>query len=433
MLTGKVPFDGDTAVSVALMQLQKEPQRPREIDPKIPVGLEQITMRAMQKRPRDRYQSASEMLMDLDAFRRNPQIRFNYNYFVDEQPTRHVQQQPATRQPRPQQPAQRQQRPQQRPQPRPQPRPAQEEPQDDEDDSTGSALPIIGGIIGGMLILAAIIIGFCLATGVFAEKIEVPDFTGMNYYEEIQNNGAYSQFHFKINDSVESDTYKEGEVYDQSPSPHVKIRPKEEITLYIPKSRENLEVPDVYTYTFTDAITLIEGAGFKYAMEYEKDSGAPEKTVIRTSPERYTWAPKGSTIILYVAAASDTVAVPKIVGYDLQTARELVQSVGLDIEVTDEENSSENQNVVLRLSNYREETQVPKGTVIGVVVSNGKPTEATAKVSFRLPDTGEDATLKVYLGNDQDAPSGRQHAFARGDRQRRQQKADGQDLGRDVL
>ena len=247
--------------------------------------------------------------------------------------------------------------------------------------------------------ILSIIIGFCFATGVFAEKIEVPDFTGMNYYEEIRNNSAYADLHIRINDSVESDTYKEGEVYDQSPSPHVKIRPKEEITLYIPKSRENIEVPDVYTYTFTDAITLIEGAGFKYQMEYEKDSGAPEKTVIRTDPERYTWAAKGSTVILHVAAASDTVAVPKLVGYDLQTARELAQSVGLDIEVTEEENSSENKDVVLRM-NYREESQVPKGTVIGVVVSNGKPTESTAKVSFRLPNTDDDAPMKVYLGSE---------------------------------
>lgn len=402
MLTGKVPFDGDTAVSVALMQLQKEPRRPREIDPKIPIGLEQITMRAMQKRPRDRYQSASEMLMDLDAFRRNPQIRFNYNYFVDEQPTRNAQpnraQQPRQQQPRPQQPRTGQPR-QQQPRPQqPRPRPVREEP-DDEEDASGSALPIIGGIIGGMLVLAAIIIGFCMATGVFAEKIEVPDFTGMNYYEEIRNNSAYADLHIKINDSVESDTYKEGEVYDQSPSPHVKIRPKEEITLYIPKSRENIEVPDVYTYTFTDAITLIEGAGFKYQMEYEKDSGAPEKTVIRTDPERYTWAAKGSTVILHVAAASDTVAVPKLIGYDLQTARELAQSVGLDIEVEDEENSSENKDVVLRM-NYREDSQVPKGTVISVVVSNGKPTESTAKVSFRLPNTDDDASMKVYLGSE---------------------------------
>ena len=415
MLTGKVPFDGDTAVSVALMQLQKEPVRPREIDPNIPIGLEQITMRAMQKRPRDRYQSASEMLMDLDAFRRNPQIRFNYNYFVDEQPTRYAQQNPLPpqvpgrqtvpaqqgRQPipgqqgRPAVPGQQDRQSVSRP-----PQPVREE-ADDEDDSSGSALPIIGGIIGGILILAAIILGIFFATGSFDKKVEVPDFTGMNYYTEILNNSTYSEFRFVINDSTESDKYDDGVVYDQSPSPHVRIRAKkDEITLYIPKSRESIEVPDVYTYTFTDAITLIEGAGFKYQMEYEKDSGAPEKTVIRTAPERYMKAPKGSTVILYVAAASDTVEIPKIMGYDLQTASELVQSVGLDIEVSAEENSTENKDVVLRLSNYREGTQVPKGTVIGVVVSNGKPTEATAKVSFRLPDTGEDATLKAYLGNE---------------------------------
>ena len=397
MLTGKLPFEGENAVSVALMQLQKEPRRPREIDSNIPIGLEQITLRAMQKRPRDRYQSASEMLRDLDAFRRNPRIQFDYSYYVDDQPTRYAPQQSAEPQ-RPASPPRQPQRPQQPRPNRPQPQPPQ--PEDDEEESSASALPVIGGIIGGMLILAAIIIGFCLATGVFAEKIEVPDLVGKNYYEEILNNNAYSQYHFKVNDTTESDKYEPGVIFEQSPSPNVKIRPKDEITLYVAKNRENIEVPDVYTYSFTDAITMLEGAGFKYALEYEKDPNAAEKSVIRTNPERYTWAAKGSTVVLYVAAESDTVAVPKVVGYDLQTARELVQSVGLDIEVESEENSSENKNVVLRVTNYREETQVPKGTVISVVVSNGKPTEATAKVSFRLPDTGEDATLKVYLNNE---------------------------------
>ena len=396
MLTGKVPFEGDNAVSVALMHLQQQPRRPRDIDPNIPIGLEQIAMRAMQKRPRDRYQSASEMLADLDAFKRNPRIRFNYNYYVDEQPTRNA---PPAQQPRPQQP--RQPRPQPRPQ-QPQPRPArqEEEEEDDEEESSGSALPIIGGIIGGILILAAIIIGFCFAMGMFDAKVEVPDFVGKNYYQEVLNNSAYADFNLKVNDSVEADAYEDGVIYEQSPSARVKIRPKEEIVLYIPKPRESIEVPDVYTRTFTDAITMIEGAGFKYAMEYEKDSDQEERTVIRTNPERFTKAAKGSTVILYVAADSDTVEVPKIIGYDVDTARELVESVSLELEVTAEENSSENKNIVLRISNYREGAEVPKNTVIGVVVSSGKPVESTAKVSFRLPDTGEDGTIKVYLGNE---------------------------------
>ena len=65
MLTGQLPFQSDNAVSVAIMQMQQEAKRPREINPNIPLGLEQITLRAMQKNAKDRYQSASEMLLDL--------------------------------------------------------------------------------------------------------------------------------------------------------------------------------------------------------------------------------------------------------------------------------------------------------------------------------------------------------------------------------
>ena len=405
MLTGKLPFDSDSAVSVALMQLQKEPRRPRELDPNIPVGLEQITMRAMQKRPSDRYQSASEMLMDIDEFKRNPRVQFNYSYFVDKQPTRYAQQPAAARQPAQQQPArqrpqQPQQRPaQQRPVARPQPRPAENT--DDEDEDGGSrTLPVIGGIIAGMLVLAAIIIGACLATGVFAEKVEVPNFVGMNYYEEIVGNSDYEDFTFEVNDAKESDTYAEGEVYDQSPSPRVKIRPNEKITLYIPKAREEKEIPDVYGYNLADAITTIEAAGFKTVPSYEKTNDAEENTILRTEPARLSKAVHGTTVTLIVAAASDTVTVPKIVGYDTSTAKELIEEVGLEYEIASEENSEENQGTVLRIANYREDAEVPKGTIISVVVSNGKPAEATASVSFRLPDTGEDGTLKIYLGNE---------------------------------
>ena len=78
MLTGSLPFQSDNAVSVALMQLQKEPVMPRTLNPQISLGLEQIIMKAMQKNVIDRYQSASEMLFDIDLYKKNPNIKFNY-------------------------------------------------------------------------------------------------------------------------------------------------------------------------------------------------------------------------------------------------------------------------------------------------------------------------------------------------------------------
>lgn len=90
MLTGQLPFQSDNSVSVAIMQLQTDPVKPREINSSIPEGLEQITMRAMQKNPKDRYQSAAEMILDLEEFKRNPSIKFDYSYFVDNEPTKFV-------------------------------------------------------------------------------------------------------------------------------------------------------------------------------------------------------------------------------------------------------------------------------------------------------------------------------------------------------
>ncbi|MBQ8503458.1 MAG: serine/threonine protein kinase, partial [Clostridia bacterium] len=80
MITGQLPFQSDSAVSVALMQLQKDAVLPRKINPAIPVGIEQITMKAMQKLKTDRYQSASEMLLDIAELRRNPNTKFDYSF-----------------------------------------------------------------------------------------------------------------------------------------------------------------------------------------------------------------------------------------------------------------------------------------------------------------------------------------------------------------
>ena len=80
MLTGRKPFDGDTPVSIALMHMQSTPKKPTEINSTIPEGLEQIVLRAMQKDPAQRYQTAGEMIKDLEEFKANPSIIFEYKY-----------------------------------------------------------------------------------------------------------------------------------------------------------------------------------------------------------------------------------------------------------------------------------------------------------------------------------------------------------------
>ena len=80
MLTGRKPFDGDTPVAIALKHMQSTPKKPTEINETIPEGLEQIVLRAMQKEPSARYQTAGEMISDLEDFKKNPGIMFDYKY-----------------------------------------------------------------------------------------------------------------------------------------------------------------------------------------------------------------------------------------------------------------------------------------------------------------------------------------------------------------
>ena len=90
MLAGRVPFDADSAVSVALKQVHADAKRLIDINPDIPRGVEQICAHAMEKNPANRYQSATEMLFDVEEVIKNPATTFDYSYFVDEEPTKYV-------------------------------------------------------------------------------------------------------------------------------------------------------------------------------------------------------------------------------------------------------------------------------------------------------------------------------------------------------
>ena len=91
MLTGTLPFKSDNAVSVAIMQLQSKPRPLREINSDIPEGLEQITLKAMQKDSEYRFKTANDMLGALNEFKKNPSMKFEYRYFgVSNEPTRYL-------------------------------------------------------------------------------------------------------------------------------------------------------------------------------------------------------------------------------------------------------------------------------------------------------------------------------------------------------
>ena len=235
MLTGKLPFQAESAVSVAIMQLQRDPQLPTQINGSIPEGLEQITMHAMQKSQERRYQSASEMLCDLSAFKKDPSTVFSYTYFVDDAPTKFV---------------------------------GIEEKKEDEEfleesKEKNNIIPILTGI-AVTLILAIIILASIFIPKLFAStgaEIECPKFVGYKL-EEVYNNAEFKEnFKFKEEWDYNKD-YAYGYVYEQSIAEGQKLKKDAEITLFVSMGESTKKVPDVYGKTEAYAISELKSNGF---------------------------------------------------------------------------------------------------------------------------------------------------------------------------
>lgn len=362
MLTGQLPFESDSAVAVALMQVQQDPQKPREINPNIPVGLEQITMRAMQKNAADRYQSAAEMLPDLDEFKRNPSIKFDYTYYVDKQPTKYADDLLGKL-----------------------PVPPKDEDKDDDDGTVstkpagGRMVPIMLGVALGLLVVAGIVIMLVMKSGMMNDnsRLEVENFIGKNYYEDIEPNlkTTYEKYNFET--VLEANSQKEdGEIIRQSPSAGTKIVSDDVVTLTI-ISNSTVDVPDVYGNNYSQAQQKLIAAGFAVTIEQVQDSSHSVGTVISTQPEKGAKAPRGSTVKLLVAIKNDEVndvVVPNLVGWSLSDAIDMLEAAGLMLDTNYVYINSEKDIDTVLDQSVAAGSSIAAGSYISLTLSNGYTT-----------------------------------------------------------
>lgn len=382
MLTGQLPFQSDNAVSVAIMQMQQEAKRPREINPDIPLGLEQITLRAMQKNAKDRYQSASEFLLDLDEFRKNPSIKFDYNYFVDNEPTRFVD---PKRVPPAKAPADA----------------VKTEPEETEaeEKEPSKTMPIIFGVIAGLVVIIAIFVGVFLGRN--AKKVEVPNFVGMNYNDEIMGNALYTDDFVFETVSVYSSDAEPGVVLTQNPEAKTKIRKGKTIKLEIAYNDDSVLISGIVGLSAEEAQSKLKASGFEVKVITKYDKNAKDGVVFDTYPVEGSYGEKGSLVTIYVGTTEnpDAATVPAVVGYSQDIAKKLIESAGFTVGNVTEANSDKEKGVVLSQS-PEGNTTADAGAPIALVVSNGVPEATTATITVTLPkSSGASGTMKVYLNS----------------------------------
>ncbi len=393
MLTGKLPFESDNAVSVAIMQMQSVAERPTAINPEIPEGLEEITLKAMQKDPSKRYQSAAEMLYDIDEFKNNPSIRFEYKYFSGADDAAHYEEafNRIRKSDRKEQTAT-----------------SERDKHREEPEETRKSIPVIpilAGIAGAFILVLLFVLGAYFVTTLLApaeggtQNVIVPNLVGKDFEKEIANDTALARnFTIKINE--EYSTKPAGEVLKQYPLPDKEVKLKAELVLYISRGEQQVKVPVIEAGEDREAAaSKIRAAGFTVKEVSANSDTVPTGGVIRVEPKSGDEAEKGSTVTLYISIGAepvDNVVVPDVVGRAQADAIDRLADKGLTVDekaIRRVNHPSYSAGVVISQTPSADEEVAPDSEVVLVVSSGYKDVD----LSIKLPQVDAEVDLDVYV------------------------------------
>ncbi len=398
MLTGRLPFEGNSAVSVAIQHLSSVPLSPRELNPDIPEALELICMKAMNADLNKRYQSADAMLVDLEKFRKDPAIDMDYIRTeladsVDSQPTSQVpvQQVAAAVKKR---------------------RAAEETDDDDygdDDDDVGASIfdfirenkKVIGLFAAG---IAAIVLIFVLIfAGFGGEKdtsYKVPIILGYTVEEANQLDGIKDIFTIEVVGTLNDDHYQPGQIVQQDPAADVVRYSNFVIQVYICAERQEIAMPDLLGNVYQTAKMKLQQYDLNLRVDREEafSDEFPAGQVMATDPVRGTVLKKGDSIMLTVSKGPEKITVPSFVGMTYTKAKEEAEKLGLKVGTPEYRyyDPFASEGDVLEQS-ISANTQVQGGTEI-VFTVYGTPGQQTrsVRVQFLIPDKfSEEDTVRV--------------------------------------
>ena len=400
MLTGRLPYEGDTPVSVAIQHINSIPLAPREINPDIPEALEAITMKAMASNVEQRYASADDMLIDLEEFRKNPNINFDFNAkdllasTENDEPTQVISAGApvGNRQKTHSGDAHRSSR-------------HQREEYEDEDDydsrsGPGNRWSIFLAI--GALLVFLIGIGYFLwvsfLSGLLASTPEytVPDLRGKTIEEARMDPEVSGTFEIIEGESQFSDEYEVGQIISQTPEAETKLKGEElSITVTISKGTEYVSMPDVTNKPYLEALIELQNLGLVVPTpEYQTSDTITKGYVIESLPLEGVQMSPGDEVRLIVSQGPEVkkVTVLSFIDQTLEEAQKIIiQDLNLTLGTVTEVFSEKPAGVVVYQS-IPAGTEVDAGSTITLQVSKGPESAPTPTPEVPTTPTPPPAT-----------------------------------------
>lgn len=358
MLTGRLPFEGDSAVSVAIQHLSSVPLSPREIDPDVPEALEKICMKAMASDIDRRYPTADAMLADLEEFRKNPDVDLDFSIEDlrrpdTDEPTQYI---PAVQAVTPK----------------------REEPQEDEpvdEKKTQKMLLLAGGIALAAVIVFAlwnVIMGSFRKEPVQTE-FTVPNLLGMTIEEAEADERVKGIFTITEMGSRASSEYAEGQIVEQTPAADNVVRSNREIQVFVSTGEKTEPMPSVTGLEWRSAKIILDDLGLdlQYNWKDEYSDSITSGCVIRTEPAKGEMLRQGDVLLLYRSKGPEPkpVTVISFLTYEQTTAVEEAETLGLKVTVKHVYSGALAGTVVEQ--SIAQDTVVTTGAEIVLTVSDG--------------------------------------------------------------
>ena len=352
MLTGRLPFEGDTAVSVAIQHLSSVPLAPSEIREDVPKGLELICMKAMCADINKRYASATAMLEDLESFRKNPDIDMEYireelKEKENTEATRYISKKELSEAVR-----------------------NKKEKEKDElaaekQEKTGIAgtkdekkrMAIIIGAFAGALLLVFLV--FTLIFNGFggggdSSGHKVPDIRGMTVEGAKKLEGIKDIFTIEVVGTKENSKYNDGEIISQDPSEGTLRKNNLTIQVYVCAKVEKSYMPTVLNISESEAKSILNNMslGLNIQVQDKPSDTVAKGLVVATSPAAGAEIRQGNTVIIYISSGREIkpVTVPNFVGMTEEKANLEAQKLGLVVGASSSEYSDKPAGTVIRQS-----------------------------------------------------------------------------------
>ena len=407
MLTGRLPFEGESAVSVAIQHLSSIPLAPREINPDIPEQLELICMKAMAPDLEHRYQSADAMIADLEAFRKNPDVEMKFDLSdlrpeETDEPTRPIRTVSGHTVTVPVRTAEKS-------------HVRRNEDDDEPPASGGKRTVLIGAVV--IAALAVVFLLFKSILGSFSvpavDQYQVPNVLGMTIEEAENDPRVKGIFEIEKAGSGFSEEYAEGQIMKQSPdSDETRKGSQLVIQVWVSAGEEIGEMPKLENKSEQDARILLEKLNKQYNLDLTVEAPEDQQRfsdeitagyVIETKPAEGETLRKGDTVTLIISKGPETtpVTVPKFVGLNIDETLAQLSSYGLtctasDVEVVD----SDKPGGQIVWQSLEPTSKVDEWTTIKFQVSAGLA-NSSLPITLELPQDGGDVVeVKIYVGDE---------------------------------